>query len=192
MPGLQKIPKENILDVIRKLGPCQPIDIRKELKVGDTFLIGAMLSELVADGTLIITKTRRGGSPFYSDPTAPESLEKISQYLNEKDRRTLAMLREQKVMREDAQDPLVRVGLKNIDDFSKKVGIDGVVYWRYFLITDTEARTIASNKTTQSEKSSEPEIKEMKSDADSKEKKQVAEIQEKVDSDEKPKKRKNA
>src|SRR5438128_461354 len=65
MPGLQKIPKEDILGAIAKLGPCQPIDIRKELKQGDSFLIGAMLSELVAEGKLQISKVRRGGSPFY-------------------------------------------------------------------------------------------------------------------------------
>jgi hypothetical protein len=136
---IDKIPKEDVFGVIAKLGPCQPIDIRKELKLGDSFLIGALLSELVADGKLAITQTRRGGSPFYCDPNAPETLEKISKYLNEKDQRTLALLREKKVLREDEQEPLVRVGLKSIDDFSKKLELDGVAYWRYFLTSEADA-----------------------------------------------------
>ena len=148
---IQKIPKEDVLGAIAKLGPCQPIDIRKELKLGDTFLIGAMLSELVADGTLLISKTRRGGSPFYYDPTVPERLDGISQYLNEKDRRTYALLKQQKVMREDAQEPLVRVGLQNMPDFSKRMEHDGAVYWRHYMTSEVEAKEILSPKPTVAE-----------------------------------------
>ena len=165
MPGLQKIPKEAILAAIEKLGPCQPIDVRKELKLGDTFLIGALLSEMVADGTLGISKTRRGGSPFYFQLSKPETLEAISQYLNEKDRRTCAMLKEQRVMREDSQEPLVRVGLQSISDFSKRVEIDGVVYWRHFLVDENEARNLVESTpkmSKSSSKSSEAQVEAQK------------------------------
>jgi hypothetical protein len=177
MPGLQKIPKADIMGAIAKIGPSQPIDIRKELKQGDSFLIGAMLSELVSDGSLQISKVRRGGGPFYYDPTTPERLDQISQYLNEKDRRTYAMLKEQKVMREDAQDPLVRVGLKNMPDFSKALEIDGVIYWRYFLTSEEDATNIVKGTTKK-----EPEVSEMKQElkviaTDIKEMKQEAAMQ---------------
>jgi hypothetical protein len=136
---LPRIPKEDVLAAIEKIGPAQPIDVRKELRQGDSVLIGALMSEFVAEGKLRITATRRGGSPFYYDPTKPERLEVIRQWLNEKDRRTIAMLKEQKVMREDSQDPLVRVGLKNTPDFSMRMEADGVTYWRYFLIPEDDA-----------------------------------------------------
>jgi hypothetical protein len=175
MPGLEKIPKEVIMGAIAKIGPSQPIDVRKELKQGDSFLIGAMLSELVGDGALQISKVRRGGGPFYYDPQTPERLEEIAKYLNEKDRRTYAMLKEQKVMREDAQDPLVRVGLKNMPDFSKQLDVDGVTYWRYFLITDEEATRIVKGTVKEEPKPAEikqelkemtAEIKEMKKESE--------------------------
>ena len=142
--SIDKIPRETLLAAIERLGPCQPIDIRKELKLGDTFLIGAMVSELVAEGLLAITKVRRGGSPFYYDVAKPERLDTVSKHLNEKDRRTYAMLKNERVMREDAQEPLVRVGLQNMTDFSKRFEIDGVVYWRYFLTGEDEARSIVA------------------------------------------------
>jgi hypothetical protein len=167
MAVIQKIPKEDILRAIETIGPAQPIDIRRELKGGDTFLIGAMLSEFVASGELVISKTRRGGSPFYYNPNKPETLEKITQYLNEKDRRTCLLLKEQKVMREDAQEPLVRVGLQNIYDFSKKFVVteDGkeVVYWRYFLVPEDEALRIIKSKridTAEKEESKQEAVKE--------------------------------
>lgn len=182
MPGLQKIPKDVIMGAIAKIGPSQPIDIRKELKQGDSFLIGAMLSELVADGSLQISKVRRGGGPFYYDPKSPERLSEISQYLNEKDRRTYAMLKEQKVMREDAQDPLVRVGLKNMPDFSKQLDIDGATYWRYYLISDEEAISIVKGdvkkelqKPKEAPQDIKQEIKEVA--ADIKEMKKESEVQ---------------
>lgn len=157
---IDKIPREKLLGAIETLGPCQPIDIRKELKLGDTFLIGAMLSELVAEGVLAITKVRRGGSPFYYDVAKPERLDAVSKYLNEKDRRTYAMLKEERVMREDAQEPLVRVGLQNMADFSKRVEIDGVVYWRYFLTGEDEARSIVTPESVSKKKDEEISVME--------------------------------
>jgi hypothetical protein len=145
---MQKIPKDSVFAVVDKLGPCQPIDIRKELKLGDTFLIGALLSELVADKRLAISAVRRGGSPFYYDPQKPERLETLIKYCNEKDRRTLAQLKEVSVLREDAVEPLVRVGLKSLPDFSLPLvmPIDGqeVGFWRYFLVGEADARKLAN------------------------------------------------
>ncbi len=140
--AMQKIPKQDVLAVIEKLGPCQPIDIRKELKQGDSFLIGAMLSEFLAEGTLVLTKVRRGGGPFYYDPAKLQTIDSLSRYLNEKDRRTYVLLKEHLVMREDAQDPLIRVGLQNMPDFSKFLELNGVNYWRYFLVTENDAKKI--------------------------------------------------
>lgn len=163
---IQKIPKEDVLLVIEKLGPCQPIDIRKSLKQGDSFLIGAMLSEFVAEGTLGISKVRRGGSPFYYLISRPQTLDQISSYLNEKDRRTYAMLKEHLVLREDMQDPLIRVGLKNMDDFSKPLDVDGVRYWKYFMISDDDAKKIITQNGIDSGTSPLESIDEIGDDAD--------------------------
>jgi|GEM_PF-6148972 len=148
MPGLPNIPQATILAAVEKLGPCQPLDIYREVKQGDTMLIGAMLSEIVAEGKLAISKTRKGGSPFYYDPQKPERLEMISRHLKEKDRRTYEMLKEQQVMREDTQEPLVRVGLQQgMPDFSKRmtVDIDGeeIVFWRHYMTDEDEATRLA-------------------------------------------------
>ncbi len=141
------IPREKVLGVIEKLGPVQPIDIRKELKEGDSMLIGAMLSEMAANGIVAISKTKRGGSPFYYDPRHPEALAKAAPALGEKDRRTFAFLQEQGVVREDTLEPLTRVSLGNIPDFSRRftVALNGVetAFWRYYMIPEDEAKARA-------------------------------------------------
>jgi hypothetical protein len=149
---VQKVTKEQILTAITKLGPVQPIDLRKDLGMQDSFLIGALLSELVSEGKLTISKTRRGGSPFYYESKKPETLENIASNLNEKDRRTFALLKESKVLREDAVDPLVRVGLQNMFDFSRRFLVDDVAYWRYYLVTEDEATSMISGEKSESAK----------------------------------------
>ena len=92
----QPIPREKVLEVINRLGPVQPLDVKRDLKEGDTVLIGAILSEMTGAGVVAVTNLKRGGSPFYYDPNDPPSLEKVSQYLNEKDNRTYNLLRNKK------------------------------------------------------------------------------------------------
>lgn len=140
----QSIPREKIIAAIERLGPVQPLDIRRALQEGDTVLLGAILSEMAHGGTVAISRTRRGGSPFYYLPARPETLEQVSQYLNEKDRKTYEIIRERKVVREDSLDPLTRVSLQNIPDFSRRFTVPtengAIAYWRYYLFPEEEAR----------------------------------------------------
>jgi hypothetical protein len=137
------IPREKVLTVIEKVGPVQPIDVRRELREGDTVLIGAILSEMTANAMVAISKTRRGGSPFYYDPKKPETLAAIAQYLGEKDKRTFDLLQAHGILREDAVEPLTRVSLGNIPDFSRRftVALNGtdVAFWRYYLVSEQDA-----------------------------------------------------
>lgn len=135
----QPIPREKVLAAIDRVGPVQPLDLVRALKEGDSVLLGAILSELAANQHVAISKTKRGGSPFYYLPAKPETLEAIAQFLKEKDRRTFAYLREQGVVREDALDPLTRVSLGNIPDFSRRFLVGDVAFWRYYLIPEDEA-----------------------------------------------------
>ncbi len=137
--ALDAIPREKVLTVIARLGPVQPIDVRRELGEGDTMLIGAILSEMAASGHVAISRTKRGGSPFYYDPEKPETLEKLHVFLNEKDQRTYRTLREEGVLKEDELDPLTRVSLSNIQDFSRRFSSGGQAFWRYYLLPEAEA-----------------------------------------------------
>ena len=132
------IPREKVLAAIEKIGASQPLEIKRETG-GDSVLIGAVLSEMAANGMVAISRTKRGGSPFYYLPAKPESLERLNEFLGEKDQRTYRLLKDERVLREDALDPLSRVSLGNIPDFSRRFVVDGVAYWRYYLFPEDEA-----------------------------------------------------
>jgi hypothetical protein len=136
------ITKEEILEVVKAKGPIIPLDIKRELGKGDSFVIGAMLSQLISTGEVKITNVKIGGSPFYFYKGQEEKLETLSQYLNEKDRRAFNLLKEKKVLRDNKLEPLERVSQRNIPDFSKKlvISISGEkeIFWKYYLLSDNE------------------------------------------------------
>ncbi len=141
---LQPIDREVLLKLVKERSPVLPLDLKRALNQGDSLLLGAMLSELVARKLVKITHVKLGGSPYYYDPEKPESIEKAASNLNEKDYRTYNLLKESKVLRDDEHDALTRVSLRNIKDYAINVPFttpDGVQlsFWRYYLVTEAEA-----------------------------------------------------
>ncbi len=137
------ITREEVLNIIRIKGPSQPIEIKKALGKGDSFIIGAILTELREAGKILVSNTKRGGSPFYYLPEQKNQLKNLIQYLGEKDRRTAILLQEKKVLRDKKQDPLVRVALRQIKDYAKPLEVktkEGTeIFWYWYELTKEEA-----------------------------------------------------
>jgi hypothetical protein len=122
--------------------PVQPTEVAKVLST-NSMLASAMLSEMSEKGLLKVSHLKVGSSPLYYHPDHPDHLLKYVQHLNEKDRKTVAMLQEKGVLRDQALDPLTRVSLRNIKDFAKPldVSIDGhkELFWKFYVLRDEEA-----------------------------------------------------
>ncbi|MFT4260910.1 MAG: hypothetical protein ACMXX9_00575 [Candidatus Woesearchaeota archaeon] len=144
------ITKEEILSVVKDKGPIIPLDIKRALNKGDSMIIGAMLSQLINSGEVKITNVKLGSSPFYYVKEQLEKLEELSEYLNEKDKRAYNLLREEKVLRDNKLEPIERVSLRNIPDFSKKlvVSISGEkeIFWKYYLLSDNQGVEVIKQK----------------------------------------------
>ena len=56
--------KESVLAIVKESGPCIPRDIVKKLG-GDTFFVGAILSQLVDSKLVMLTYANIVGSPIY-------------------------------------------------------------------------------------------------------------------------------
>lgn len=147
---LRPIDRDEVLRIIRFRGPLIPNELRKVLKQGDTILIGAMLSELSTKGLVKVSKVKLGGSPFYYDPKNPASLERVAKHLNEKDQRTFQLLKTSKLLRDDEQDALTRVSLRNMKDYALSLTInhagEKILFWKYFLLSYDEAERLIKKK----------------------------------------------
>lgn len=135
------INKEEILLAVKAKGYVIPSDLSKQFTV-DTFIMGAVLSDLVSEKKLLVSSVKIGGSPVYYAPEAKEKLQELFKYLNEKDKQTYTLLQEQKVLADTSQTPLVRVSLRNIKDFSKPLEVTAQgntqLFWKWYLATDDE------------------------------------------------------
>jgi len=139
------IDTEHILGLIKIKGPVVPTQIAREIKQ-DSLMTSAILSQLVDIKKLKISRLKVGGSPLYYLAGQEQRLQSYAKHLEEKDQRTLDMLRTQKIIRDDKQQPLIRVSLRQIKDFAipLQVTVDNqqLLFWKWYLVSDEEATPI--------------------------------------------------
>lgn len=137
------VSSEDVLKAVKARGPMIPLEIRKFLGKGDSITIGAELSTLLKKGMVKCTKVKMGGSPFYYVRGQENKLELLNKYLNDKDKRAFEQLRDEKVMKDSSQEPLMRVSLRSIPDFAKRIEFSNneetILYWRWYMINEDEA-----------------------------------------------------
>jgi hypothetical protein len=143
----QNIPAEKILDVVKQ-GPTIPVRVAKVVG-GDTMIVGAILSTLISTGDVRVSSLKIGGSPLYYVPAHEARLEEFINYLNDKDQKTFKLLKDQKVLKDSEQDPLIRVSLRTIKDFAKPMEIEmhgqKELFWRYYQEPKDEAIALAKS-----------------------------------------------
>ena len=128
-----------------KIAPVLPVQVAKALNTNSLFA-SAMLSELVSKDLLKVSNLTMGSSPLYYLPELGGQLQGYADRLNAKDKKAYDLLKEKKVLREDALDPLTRVSIKNIKDFSRPLEVTlndkKEIFWKWYLLSDSEAEVI--------------------------------------------------
>lgn len=149
MSFINSISKEEVYKAVQKFGPVTPLGIRRKIGEGDSITIGAALSELVRSGNIKYTSVQKGSSPFYYVKKQEKKLEELTSFLNEKDMRACKKLRDEKVLEDSKQSSLIRVSLRNIPDYSKKlvanIENEKKIFWRYYLVEESRAISIIKN-----------------------------------------------
>jgi len=181
--------KDKIVSFIRIRGPSIPVQIAQE--IGLTILFtSAFLSELYSEKIIKMSHMRVGSSPIYYIDSQEPQLEKFSQHLKSKEKEAFLLLKEKKFLKDEEQEPAIRVALRSIKDFAFPFKRNEEVYWRYFIVPQEEFIKEPVKEII-------PEIKEKKLDIFDSEKeldKIKAEIEEKLRkeilSTKQPKKRK--
>ncbi len=128
---------ESVLEIVRRKGMVVPRDIMKELG-GDTFLIGAVLSQLKDSNKIKVSHTKIGGSPVYYFPGQENKLTELYKFLKFMEKKAYDLLKENGVLYDSALEPSIRVALRNIRDFAKPVEVNmkgnRLIFWKWFLL----------------------------------------------------------
>ena len=79
-----------------------------------------------------------GNSPIYFLLGQESKLENFSQHLKSKEKDAFVLLKEKKFLKDKEQDPAIRVALRVIKDFAIPFKKNEEIFWRYFIIPETE------------------------------------------------------
>ena len=141
--------KEKILSVMRLRGPSLPVQVAKAAGSSPLFA-SAFLSELKSEGKVKISNMRVGSSPLYYLSGQEELLENFYQYLNHREKEAFSLLKQEKILDDEKQEPVVRVALRAIKDFAipvrVKINGDSKLFWKFFSVSDSEVGGILSGE----------------------------------------------
>ncbi|MFQ5475343.1 MAG: hypothetical protein ACE5DM_05925, partial [Candidatus Nanoarchaeia archaeon] len=133
---------EKILQLARLKGPLLPAQIHRDLKTEPLFA-SAMLSELVDRKVMKLSHAKIGSSPVYFLPGQEARLDILYKYLHEKEKRAYDLLKQQRVLRDSDQEPLIRATLRAIKDFAVPLDVtlngETEIFWRWYLISNKDA-----------------------------------------------------
>ena len=133
---------EQIVSIIRNNGPLLPAKLAKSIGT-DILIASAHLAYLVDSKKVLISKIKVGGSPVYYLDGQQEKLQEFSSNLNEKDQKTLSILKSKKILRDDQQEPLTKLSLRTIKDFAIPLQVTAkdqkILFWKWYLISNKDA-----------------------------------------------------
>lgn len=140
------ISTDQVLTIIDQIGPSLPTQITSRTGQ-NTMIVGAILSTLIAEKRLFVTHAKWGGSPLYYTQAQLEQIQKIYPQLNEKDRRAFDILKQQLIVEDVAQTPLVRACLRQLKDFAIALKVtapngDELLFWKWYMLSDEQAHEL--------------------------------------------------
>lgn len=149
---------KNIINFLNEKGPSLPINISKSLGINSLFT-SAFLSELANQNIIKVSNLKVGGSPLYYIEGQQKKLEDYYKYLHPREAEAYILLKQYKVLKDNDQDPVTRVALRSIRDFSHGFKMGEDIYWKFFLASQEEVNEVL-NGGKESEKKSEEKAEE--------------------------------
>ncbi len=141
--------REAILAFIREKGPSLPAAVAKHMKMQLLFA-SAHLAEMTETGKMKSSWLKIGGSPLYYIPGQEGLLENFWENLGEKDKRAYQLLKQERLVKENDLDPLSRVAIKGMKDFSTPVVVthDNAQeqYWKFHSVSNDEVQQILKSR----------------------------------------------
>ncbi len=152
--------KERIISLIRLKGPSLPVHVAKETGLSILFA-SAFLSELLYEKKINISNIRVGNSPLYFISGQEPQLERFSQYLKSREKDAFLLIKERKFLKDEEEEPAIRVALRGIKDFAIPFRRGEEIYWRYFTIPETDFQKEEKPKEEEKEPEKEKKIAEI-------------------------------
>ena len=141
--------KEKMISFLRINGPSLPVRIAKAISSPPLFA-SAFLSELYNEKRIKMTDMKVGSSPLYYLQGQESTLEKFTEYLNQREKEAFSLLKKELLLDDESLSPVMRVAIRSLKDFAIpiRIRINGELklFWKYFMIEDSKIKEILENK----------------------------------------------
>ena len=129
--------KEKIIEALKKRGPSLPVHISNEVGLS-TLFASAFLGELLSSKEIKMSHMKVGSSPIYLIAGQEPKLENFAQHLKSREKDAYELLKENKFLEDNKQEPAIRVALRAIKDFAIAFTDEGKIVWRYFTTSESD------------------------------------------------------
>ena len=134
-----------ILEIISHKGPVIPVQVSREIK-DSVLMASARLSELLSSKKIKISSLKVGGSPLYYLPGQEDKLRNFAGNLGGVEKKAYDLLEKDKVLRDAAMEPAIRVALRQIKDFAVPLQVSyqekTEIFWKWYLMENKEAEIL--------------------------------------------------
>jgi len=148
--------KKKIISFVEANGPSLPVQIAKAIEMDPVFA-SAILSELLGNRQIKMSHMKVGSSPLYLLPGQEQKLEKLTDNLKSIEKEAYLKLKEKKILRDENENPAIRVALRGLKDFAVPFKFQEKVLWKYAFASDEEIKRLLDSKTKEIRPKSEPE-----------------------------------
>lgn len=131
--------KKKILEFLNQHGPSLPVPIAKHIALQPMFA-SAILSELLNEKRVKTSSMKIGTSPLYLIPGQEYKLEAFTDNLTGVEKEAYLILRDNKLLEDQSQEPKIRVALRGLKDFAIPTQMGNQLFWKYFTISNDKIK----------------------------------------------------
>jgi len=142
--------KRKIVWFLNERGPSLPVHVAKTTGLSIVFT-SAILSEMVGEEKVKMSNMRIGSSPLYLTPGQEPKLENFIDNFKGVEKEALLKLKQNKILKDEEQGPVIRVALSSIKDFAVPLKVDDKIIWKYFTVSNDEVKEILSEEEKKAE-----------------------------------------
>ncbi|MEI7718575.1 MAG: hypothetical protein WCI72_01810 [archaeon] len=132
--------KKKILAFLDQNGPSLPVPIAKHVALQPMFA-SAILSELLNEKRVKTSSLKVGTSPLYLIPGQEHKLEAFADNLTGVEKEAYLILRDNKLLEDQSQEPRIRVAFRGLKDFAIPTQMGAKLFWKYFTVSNEKVRS---------------------------------------------------
>lgn len=137
--------RPKVLEHVKMNGPVLPVNVSKAINTSILFA-SAVMSELVSEGELFMSKAKIGGSSVYYVKSQEGKLQMLRNYLGDVPKKAYDILKEKTVLCDKKIEPYQRVALRELKDFAVPLNVKyngaDILFWKWYLAGDDVATEI--------------------------------------------------